>query len=184
MLYFDNAIWESVAFGAGQATNNYIFRYDLINEGWTLYSFGAGGMLVQSNTLYFGDTSTSGANVFNYGTVTSDNGSSIQSYWRSKSFSGADPFLQNALTNIDIFAKKDQGTTLTATYTTDTSTATAYSVSLSTSNAITQSRKLLPSGKMGYTFDYKFGDTSTSSSWEVLGYRIGFQQQPYRASPP
>lgn len=180
MLYFDNAIWESVAFGSGQATNNYIFKYDLINQGWTLYSFGAGGMLVQANTLYFGDPSTTGANVFNYGTSTSDNGSAINAFWRSKSYTGADPFLQSALTNIDVFSKKDTGTTLTATYTTDTSSATAYTVSLSTTNSIVQSRKLLPSGKQGYVWDLKLGDTSTSSAWEILGYRIGFNQLPYR----
>lgn len=180
MLYFDNAIWESVASGAGQSINNYIFKYDLINQGWTLYSFGAGGMLIEANTLYFGDTSTTGANVFNFGTATSDNGSAIQAFWRSKSYTGADPFLQTALTNIDIFAKKDTGTTLTATYTTDTSTATAYTVSLSTTNSIVQSRKLLPAGKQGYVWDLKLGDTSTSSAWEILGYRIGFNQLPYR----
>lgn len=184
MLYFDNAIWESVAFGSGQATNNYIFKYDLINEGWTLYNFGAGGLLVQSNTLYFGDSSTSGANVFNYGTATSDNGTAIQAFWRSKSYTGADPFLQAQLTNIDVFAKKDSGTTLTGTYTTDTSTATAYSILLSTSNAVVQSRKLLPAGKLGYVWDFKLGDTSASSAWEVLGYRIGFTQLPYRPTTP
>jgi hypothetical protein len=182
MLYFDNAIWESVAFGSGQSTNNYIFKYDLINRGWTVYNFGAGGLLVQANTLYFGDTSTSGANVFNFGTGTSDNGTAIQSYWRSKTYTGTDPFLMTQLTNIDVFAKKDQGTTLTSTYTTDTSTATSYSISLSTSNQITQSRKLLPAGKQGYTWDLKLGDTSASSAWEILGYRVGLIQQPYRPS--
>lgn len=178
MLYFDNAIWQSVAFGSGQSTNNYIFKYDLINQGWTLYNFGAGGLLVQGNRLYFGDTSA--GNVFNFGTSTSDNGTAINAFWRSKTFTGADPFMQSSLTNIDLFAKKDQGTTLTGTYTIDTSSATAYSISLSTSNAITQNRKGLPAGKTGYTFDYKFGDTSTSSAWEVLGYRITFNQLPWR----
>ena len=180
MIYFDNAIWETVAFGSGQSTNNYIFKRDLINDAWTLYNFGAGGMCVQANTLYFGDTSSTGGNIFNFGTVTSDNGTAINAFWKSKEFTGGDPFMQNQLQQIDLFAKKDQGTTLTATYTTDTSSSTAYSVSLSTSNAITQSRKQLPSGKLGYTFNYKIGDTSTSSAWEVLGYRITFTPQPYR----
>lgn len=178
MLYFDNAIWESVAFGSGQSTNNYIFKRDLINDGWLLYNFGAGGLLVQSNRLYFGDTSA--GNVFNYGTSTSDNGTAINAFWRSKTFTGNDPFLQNQLTQIDTFAKKDQGTTLTGTYTLDTSTATSYSISLSTPNAFTQSRKPLPSGKLGYGFDFKIGDTSASSNWEVLGYRMIFNPLSYR----
>lgn len=179
LLYFDNAIWESVAYGSGQSVNNYIFKRDLINDSWTFYNFGAGGMLVQANTLYFGDTTA--GNVFNYGTTTSDNGTAIQSYWKSKEFSGTDPFLQTQLTNIDTIAKRDQGSTLTATYAVETSTETSYSIGLSsTTNSIIQSRKLLPSGKLGYTFSIKYGDTSTSSAWEFMGFRIGFTQNPYR----
>lgn len=185
MIYFDNAIWEAVAYGAGQATNNYVFKYDLINEGWTIYDIPMNGMLIQNNQLYFGGPIQY---IYIYGNSTSDYRNNppnpITAFWRSKSFSGADPFLQTALTNIDIFAKKDNGTTLTSTYTTDTSTATAYSVSLSTSNTIVQSRKILPSGKMGYVFDFKLGDFSSSSSWEVFGYRIGFNQLPYRPTTP
>lgn len=181
MLYFDNAIWQSVAFGAGQSVNNYIFKKDLINDAWTLYNFGAGGLLSQANTLYFGDTSA--GNVFNYGTTTSDNGTAINAYWKSKEFAGSDPFLQTQLTNIDTIAKKDQGSTLTATYTTETSSSTAYSISLSSiTQTIINNRKLLPSGKLGYTFSMKYGDQSTSSDWELLGFRIGFTQNPYRPS--
>ncbi len=181
ILYFDNAIWQSVAFGSGQSTNNYIFKKDLINDAWTLYNFGVGGMLTQANRLYFGSTSL--GNIFSYGTTTSDNGTAIQSYWKSKEFAGPDPFLQNQLTNIDTFAKKDQGSTLTATYTVETSTSTSFSIALSsTTQTLIQSRKLLPSGKLGYTFSMQYGDTSTSSAWEILGFRIGFVQQPYRPS--
>lgn len=179
MLYFDNAIWESVAFGSGQSTNNYIFKYDLINQAWTLYNIANNGMLVQANTLYFGDSAATG-NIYNFGTVTADSGTAITAYWKSKDFSGQDPFLQNSLTQIDTFAKKNAGATLTATYTTDTSTSTVYSISLSTSNAIVQNRKLLPSGKDGYVFNIKYGDTSTSSTWELFGYRIMFRQNAYR----
>lgn len=179
--YFDNAIWQSVVFGAGQSTNNYIFKKDLINDAWTLYNFGANGMLFQSNVLYFGDTAA--GNIFNYGSTTSDNGTAINAYWKSKEFSGADPYLQTQLTNIDTIVKKDQGSTLTATYTVETSTATSYSISLSsTTQTIINNRKSLPSGKMGYTFSMKYGDQSASSDWELLGFRIGFTQQPYRPS--
>lgn len=180
MLYFDNAIWESVSFSS--ATNNYIFKYDLINQGWTLYNFGAGGMCVQNNVLYFGDTSTTGGNIFNFGSATSDNGTAINAYWRSKSFTGSDPFMQNQLDRINTFAKKDQGSTLTATYTMDTSSSTSYSVGLSTANTVIQNRKLIAPGKLGYTFDFKLGDTSTSSAWEIFGFRIEFTQLPYRPS--
>lgn len=182
MLHFDNAIWESVAYGSGQFTNNYIFKYDLINDGWTVYNFGAGGLINYNNTLYFGDTSA--GNIFSYGNSTSDNGTPINAYWKSKDFSGPDPFLQTQMTNIDTFAVKNQGTSLSADYALDTSTTTtSYSISLSdVAKRIIQSRKLLPSGKLGQVFNVQYGDTSTTSNWELLGYRIGFIQLPYRPS--
>lgn len=182
MLYFDNAIWASVAYGTGVSSNTYIFKDDLINNGWTLYDFGAGGMLVQNNHLFFGSVST--GTVFQFGSGTSDNGNAINSYWKSKDFTGTDPFLQSQLTQIDTFAKKNQNQALTATYSLDTSTTTtSYSIPLSSATAsIIQSRKLLPSGKLGYTFDIKYGDNTTSSAWELFGFRIGQVQQPYRPS--
>lgn len=185
--YFDNAIWESVAYGGGQSANNYIFKCDLLRYAsdpskscWTLYNFGTGGFLVQANTLYFGNPSS--GDVYNYGTAASDNGTAINAYRKSKEFSGSDPFLQNQLQQIDTYAKKDNGTTLTTTYTTDGLTSTSYSVSLSTGGIVAQSRKLLPSGKLGYTFNIQYGDTSTSSNWEIFGFRITAAQLPYRVT--
>lgn len=180
MLYFDNAIWQSVAFGSGQSVNNYIFKYDLINEGWTLYNFGAGGMLVQNNALYFGDT-TSG-NVFKFGTGTSDNGASIRAFWKSKDFTGADPWNQSALSQIDSYWTRNASQVSSITYTMDGSTTTtAYTISLSSSTkSIISNMKLLPSGKIGQLFNIQAGDTSDASRWELLGVRIGYSQLPYR----
>jgi hypothetical protein len=182
MIYFDNAIWESVAYGVGISSNNYVFRRDLINDGWGLYSFGTNGMLIQGNKLYWG--SVSDGNVYQYGSGTSDNGSAIYAYWKSKDFTGADPFLQTQLTQIDTFAKKNQSNNLTVTYSLDTSTTTtSYTIPLSTASAsYIQSRKLLPSGKLGYTFNIQYGDNTTTSAWELFGFRIGHIQQPYKPS--
>lgn len=182
-LYFDNSIWESVTYGVGISTNNYIFKNDLINQGWTLYSFGAGGMLIQNNHLFFGDANN--GSIYQYGTGTSDNGSAINGYWRSKSFTGQDPFIENQLTQLDVYAKKDQGQTLSVTYTLNQSTSTTYNIGTSsTTQTVIQSRKLLPSGKNGYTCDFKFSDTTATSSFEVFGFRVGYNPQPYRPSTP
>lgn len=180
MLYFDNAIWSTVAFGSGQSTNNYVFKYDLINEGWTLYNFGAGGLLVQSNALYFGDTSA--GNIFKFGTGTSDNGSSIRAYWRSKSFTGQDPWNQNQYTQLDTYWTRNTNQVSSATYTLDgQSSGTAYTISLSSSTkSIISNMKLLPNGKIGQLFDVQVGDTSDSSQWEFLGFRMTFTPLPYR----
>jgi hypothetical protein len=179
MLYFDNAIWASMSYGVGISSNNYIFRRDLINQGWGLYNFGAGGMLVQGNRLYFG--SVVDGKVFQFGSGTSDNGNAITSYWKSKDFTAGDPFVQSSLMQIDVFAKQNTGQSITSTYTMDTSTSTAYSVSLNSAlNSYVQSRKLLPSGKTGYTFNLKLGDSSSTSNWEVFGFRMGYTTIPWK----
>jgi hypothetical protein len=181
MLYYDNAIWASVAYGVGISSNNYVFRRDLINGGWTLYNFGTGGFLIQNNHLYFGNVAD--GNVFQFGSGTSDNGNSITSYWKSKDFAAQDPFTVMQLGQIDLIAARNANQTLTATYTTDTSTSTAYSVTLSTTattQSFIQSRKLLPAGKNGYTFNFKVGDASSTSSWEVLGFRITYTTLPWK----
>lgn len=184
LAYFDNAIWSDVSYGAGVSSNTYIFKYDLINEGWTLYNFGAGGMLVQNNRLYFGDVGATGK-IYQFNSGHSDAGNPIVAYWKSKEFTGPDPFLQGSLGQIDVFAKKDQGSTLTSTYALDTSTTTtSYSISLSSPIAtFVQSRKLVPPGKTGYTWNLKLGDSSDSSDWELFGFRIVYTQNPYRPTP-
>lgn len=182
-IYFDNGIWFSIAYGVGQSTNNYIFKHDLINDGWTLYNFGAGGLLVQNNYLFFGQVHDS--NLFRYGNnVKADNGTSISAYWKSKDFTGADPFLENSLMNIDTFLKRDAGQSITVSYALNSSTTTtSYSINLSsTTDSVIRHKKLLPSGKIGGTFNIQYGDSSAFSTWELLGARIGYSQLPYRPS--
>jgi len=178
--YFDNSIWFTVPYGSGISANNYIFKRDLINDGWTLYDFGTGGFAVQNNRLYFGQVS--GDNLFKYGTGTSDNGSAITAYWKSKDFSGSDPFLQNTHDQADTIWKQNTNQTATVTYTLDTSSSTSYTVNLSsTTNSIINNRKNL-SQRLGYTVNWKFGDSSATSSWELLGFRFTISPQPYRPS--
>lgn len=184
--YFDNAIWATMAYGTGVSSNTYIFRRDLINDVWSPpYNFGAGGFLTQANRLYFGDVSDNGR-LFVFGSGTSDNGSTINAYWRSKSFTSPDPFLEASLTNIDTIVRRDPNQTLTAAYELGGSTTTtSYSISLSdASRDKIHHRKLIPSGKTGYSFSLKYSDDSSASAWELLGYRIGFTANPYRPTPP
>jgi hypothetical protein len=181
-IYFDNSILFSVAYGAGQATNNYIFKNDLINDGWTIYNFGTGGFSIQNNALYFGDTAS--GNVFKYGTQSSDNGSAINSYWKSKDFTGQDPWLENQYKQLDSYFTKSDNATASVSYSLNTtSNTTSFNVSLSsTTQSIIVNKKLLPSGKYGNTFNYKVSDNSTNAQWEFLGFRMTYEPQPYRPS--
>lgn len=178
--YFEDAIWWAVASGAGQTTNNYIFRYDLLNQGWGIYSFGANGFLIQNNRLYFGSPTES--SLYRYGDSTSDNGAAIEAYWKSKDFSGTDPWLENTYKQLDIYAARDQNSTLTVSYAVGTSTtSTSYSVGLSSNtSSIIAHKKLLPFGKNGSTINVKVGDNSASSDWELFGIRFVYDVLSYR----
>lgn len=182
--YFDNSIWWSIAYGAGQTTNNYIFKMDLINKAWLLYTIGTGGMLQQGNYLYFGSTTTS--NTFKYGSGTSDNGTAIQAFWKSKDFGGQDPWLENQYNELDSIYRTNANQSLTVSYALNTSTTTtSYSVNLSSSTqGIIRNKKLLPNGKNGGNINIKFGDTSDSSAWELLGLRFMFTPLPYKPTSP
>lgn len=179
-IYFDNSIWFSVSYGVGVSSNTYIFKRDLINDGWNVYSFGAGGMLVQNNRLFFG--SVGNGNIFQYGTGTSDNGTAINSYWRTKSFSGQDPFLENSFSQLDSYWARNANQSTTVSYTLNASTSpTSYTVLLSsTTQGLIRSKKMLPTGTNGSTIDIKFLDNSASSSWEIFLFRVLFDPFPYR----
>jgi hypothetical protein len=178
--YFNDAIWWSVSYGAGQSANNYIFRYDLLNSAWVLYSFGAGGFAIQNNNLYFGDTSS--GNIYRFGSGTSDNGTAINSYWKSKDFSGPDPWLENEYLQLDTIARRNANQSLTVGYTLNGSTTTtSYAVSLSsTTDTTIRHKKLLPPGKIGGLLNLQFSDNSATSAWEVLGFRVKYNTLPYR----
>jgi hypothetical protein len=181
--YFKDSVWYGIAYGAGNATNNAIFRYDLLQPGWTIYNIGTGGMLVQGNSLYFGSTSADGR-IYKFGDSDSDNGTPITAYWKSKDYAGSDIFSENEYVQLDIVATRDQNETLSVSYAVDASTSpTSYNVSLSsTTQPIIRSKKLLPAGKIGAFFNVKLGDTSSTSSWEVLGFRFIFNPLGYRPS--
>lgn len=181
-VYFDNAVWWSVAFGDGVSVNNYIFRYDLLRPGFGLYDFGAGGFLIQNNNLYFGEVT--GDQLFRYGGSFADNGAAIESFWKSKDFPGGDPWLDNSYKNLDVYANRNDGNNLTVTYSVGTSTSTgSYSISLSSvTSSIVVHKKNLPVLN-GPTFSVKVGDESTSSAWEIMGIRFSFDPLAYKPSP-
>lgn len=181
-IYYNDAIWWAVAYGAGQTSNNYVFHYDLINKGWGIYNIPVAGFLLQNNALYFG--SVSNDKIYKFGTSNDDNGSAINAYWKSKDFTGPDPWLQSDLKNLDLIARKNLNQSLSVSYAVNGSTtSTSYTISLSTgTEANIFHRKLLPPGVHGNTVNVQVSDNSTGPAWEVMGIRLGFDQLPYRPS--
>lgn len=180
-IYFDDAIWFAVTYGAGVAANNYIFKFDLINNIWTLYNIAMNGMVVQNNTLFFGDPNS--ASIYQFGKGKSDNSNTVNAYWKSKDYSGSDPFLENQYNRIDSFLKRDQGNSLTVTYTLSNSTSTnSYTVNLSSSTQSVIRNKKSIGPKIGSIFNIQYGDTSATSAWELFGFHVNYDPLSYRPS--
>lgn len=180
--YFSNGIWFSVSLGTTAVTNNRIFRYDLLAKVWTLYDIPSNGFLTYSNNLYFGDTLA--GKVYQFGNnVTSDNGSAINAYWKSKAYFGDSPFTDKDLRMASWYIAKSSGTTLTLTYTLNESTSVSKSLSLYDSRKnIIQSNWNFPLGSIGTNFNVQFGDTSSNPIWEVFGGAIYFVPRPWKVN--
>ncbi len=109
-----------------------------------------------------------------FGSVTTDNAASINSYWRSKTFLGGDPFVQNEFVQAD-FILGESSTTLTYTYTLDSKTSTAYNITAYDSAAsLIQRNFLLPVGKIGKYYDFKISDNSGNASWRVMAHKVHY----------
>jgi hypothetical protein len=130
--------------------------------------------------LYFGSTTT--GKIYKFGNSTSDDGSAINAYWKSKNYPGDDVFLKNNYRQLDILANQNSGQTLTVSYSVDASTASSsFSVPLSPGTTILY-KKLLPNTAVGSLINVQFSDNTTTSSWEVLGYHVRFEPLTYQPS--
>lgn len=176
--YFNDCLWVSVSSGTS-GLNNRVQRWDLQNETWLLDDIAANGFIVDNNNLYFGDPSA--GKIYRYGgNLNTDNSASISAYWKSKDFTGADPFVQNTFDSADFIVKQASGTTLTVTYAVDGSTATSYSLNLyDNGRSIVRRGTNLP-GRIGNFINIKFGDTSSNTRWEVLGTRFRYTPLAWR----
>jgi hypothetical protein len=172
MTYFNDAIWFSVSASSSVSTNNRIFYWDLLNGAWLIYDIASNGFLIENNRLYFGDPLA--GKVYLFGSVTTDNGAAINSYWRSKSFLGQDPFVQNELTQAD-FVLGESSTTLVYTYTMDSKTSTTFSMTAYDSLAsLIQRNFLIPKGKIGKYYDFKISNNSSDAAWRLMGHKVHY----------
>jgi hypothetical protein len=177
--YFNDALWWSVASGTGASTNNYIQRYDLLNNGWTLYDIASNGFLVRNQHLYFG--SAAGGYLYKYGDVDNDNGSAINAYWKSKDFFGDNPFTDKELNTLSISATSISNSTMTLTYTINGSSSVSSNVSLNNGNTVISRKNFnLPAGRVGSTFNFRFGNNAADQPFEVLAIQYGMRPKSWR----
>lgn len=178
--YFDNAMWFSLSTGTA-TSNNMVARLDLINNLWTPFSIPANGFLIQNNSLYIGDSTL--GKVYKYGGVYSDNGTAINSYWKSKDFASDDPFSQDEFKTLSLFAQQVSTGSLSVTYTVDQSSSSSFTVNLS-STSTTEYNKNLTASRMGSIMSLQFGDNSSNPPWEVYGAQYSYSSRPWKASYP
>lgn len=177
--YFDDAIWWSLASGAGASSNNTIIRHDMLNNGQTLYDIDANGFYVRNQRLYFG--SATEGKTFKYGDADSDNGTAIEAYWKSKDFFQDSPFTEKDYTRLSIAAASVENSSVTVTYALNGSSETAYTVALQNNNADFMKKNVnLPLGKTGSTISVKFGNDAADQPFEVFGLQIGYTPKSWR----
>lgn len=181
-IYHDNGLWWSVASGTGASTNNAILKFDLLNTAWLKYDIPMNGMLVRNQNLYFG--SPSSGKIYLYGSASSDSGSAINAYWKSKDFFGESPFLEKEIVNLSFAAGSVANSSMTVTYTMNGSSQTSYTVNLYDSNkSFIRNNKNLPQGKIGNTFNVKFGNNAADQDFEIYAVQYGYRQKSWIPSP-
>ena len=178
--YFQDAILFSVSSGSSTSTNNTIFYLDLLNNTWLRDNIAADGLLVENNSLYIGDPVSH--NIYKFGGVPTDNGQTIQSYWKSMDFAGGDPTVQNDWDQAD-FSFGASSTTVTYTYTIDQNPSLSFPVGISlyspTSSIIKRGLNL-DRRALGTYYNFEIGDNSSSPSWMLLGQKTTYIPQPWR----
>lgn len=178
--YFKDAIWWSVTSGQGETTNGRILYHDMQNNGMTLYDIPSNGFYVRNENLYFG--SSEGGYIYKYGDSDSDNGSAINSYWKSKDYVLGSPFQDKEITNISLAVKAVNNSSMTVTYTINGSSQTSYVSPLSSSSGklFIKNNKNLPFGKIGQTLNIQFGNNAADQFYEVYGLQAGYRVKPWK----
>lgn len=178
--YFQDAVLFSVSSGSGTSTNNTIFYLDLLNNTWLKDNIAANGFAVENNTLYIGDPLS--ANIYKFGGVATDKGSAIQSYWKSKDFTGDDPTVKNDYNQAD-FSFAESSNTVAFTYTIDQGTSTTFIDTIplySPSSSILKRGFALDRSAVGTYYNFSVGDNSSLPSWKLMGQRTTYIPLPWR----
>ncbi len=177
--YFDYALWWNVQLGTGAAYNNYVVKYDMINNGFTIYDIPMNGFYVRGGSLYFG--SSTGGYIYKYGGVNNDNGSAINAYWKSKDFiNGEGPFNDDEYVRLSLLTTSVQNSSMTVTYELNGNSETSFVMPLYTPTSDYRYRNLnLPTGKTATTFNLKFGNNATEQPFELFAIQYGYREKPW-----
>lgn len=169
----------SVAEGADTYPSvSYIF--DQRFQAWLKYSFPFYAPARSGDNIYYG--SPSAGTVSQYPSGTSDSGSAITAYWKSKDFIGNDPFIEKDFNSWSFIANTQTGSNLDVTYTVDTTSTTVEAESLTDPNSVLFRRRNehFPSGTFGTFINFKFGNDDLDAPFELFGFSFDFDPRPWR----
>jgi hypothetical protein len=174
---YDSDIYFSVPYQKS-TKNNRLLKLDTGSMGWTVFDIALNAPIVDGGNLLFGSPDNS--NIFSYPVGDNDNGAAINSYWKSKDFVGADPYVEKQYEKISLIAGSDFGSSLDVTYTMDTATSTTYSVSLtSNTSSFLRDNRQLPLGETGAFFNLQVGNNAADQPWTFFGAKIDYKDDPW-----
>lgn len=179
--YYDYGLWFAVSLGTTTSNNNRVLRYDLLNSFWTVYDVASNGFLTYNNALYFG--STTAGKIYRFGgNVYSDDGSNINSYWKSKDFFAGSPFHDEDLRTLSWYVKESSNT-LNISYIVNGSSASTYNVNAySATKSTIRANRNFPVGTLANTVNFQFGDNSALDLWEVFAGAYTYVIRPWNAT--
>lgn len=184
--FWNDDIYWAVA-NAG-TTNNRVIKLDLLYNEWYLFDIAANALSTFNNSMYFGCVSC--GKIYKYSDInysrapSSDDGSSINAYYKTKDYSGADRYVENQYDKISLIAKDQASGSMTVAWALNggQTGSGSYTVQLSTGDNAVRSNYQFPAGRRGTFSNLQFSNNSTSP-FEVLGVRLEFTPQPWRPLP-
>lgn len=180
----DHRIIWSVAEGTATTTSaSYI--YDPRFDTWLKYSVPFDAVARVGDSLYYGGAST--GVVYGYPSGNTDNGSAITAFWKSKDFISGDLSLEKTFSKIGLVAKSQTGSSLSLEYFLNGSAASSktYTVSLteSSGNPFIRFNENFPTGTFSSFINFKFGNTTGDSPFEVYTLKYDYTLKPWRVLP-
>lgn len=166
------------------STNNRFLKYDIETEQWYPWSLNFNAPILIDGTIYAGDSQA--GKWYQFGNANTDNGAAINSYWKSKDFSGGDPFQESNFSAMSVIAKNEQGGSVTVDNTYGSGATSSYSISLSTDSTKPYIRHnyAMPFQSPHSFLNFKIGNNAANEPFEILGVRIDLIQEPWRVLTP
>src|SRR5258707_723798 len=181
----NNAIYWSGDVNASTTTNRW-FKYDLNNQGFWPFDVPAQAPLFYKNTLFFGSGGGGYWYQFSPTGVNSDDGAAINSFWVSKDWNLGEAFQEKNISAVSLVALNQGSGNLTVTESGDGDSTTTYTVNIGTTatTSYIRSNYALPVRSPFTFFNVQFSNNAANNPWSILGYRMDYVPNPWRALGP